>query len=63
MNEWTGVKKHLASLHFDTRASNIGINAGAITVVQRSFDQRQLFVACRHHVLEIFAAAVITLFI
>ena len=43
---------------FDASASNIVINAATITIARRSFDRRQFFLACRHYVLEICAAAV-----
>jgi hypothetical protein len=58
INEWEGVNEWLAGLCFDTTSANTGIHTGAITVIQRAFDKRLLFLACRHHILEIIASAV-----
>lgn len=62
LNEWDGVPQWLAGLCFDTTSANSGIHTGAITVVQKSFHKRLLFLACRHHMLEIIAAAVFDIF-
>jgi len=62
VRDWPGVEEHLAGLCFDTTASNTGIHAGAITVVQQAFNRRLLFLACRHHMLEICASAVFDAF-
>ena len=62
VREWPGVEEHLAGLCFDTTSSNTGIHTGAITVIQQSFNRRLLFLACRHHMLEIIAAAVFDTF-
>ena len=48
----------MAGLCFDITSSNTGIHQGAITVIQQAFDKRLLFLACRHHVLEVVASAV-----
>jgi hypothetical protein len=62
VRDWSGVEEHLAALCFDTTASNTGIHTGAITVVQQSLNRRLLFLACRHHILELCAAAVFNAF-
>jgi len=62
IRDWSWVEEHLAGLCFDTTASNTGIHTGAITVVQQSFNRRLLFLACRHHMLEICATAVFDAF-
>ena len=62
VREWAGVGEHLVGLCFDTTSSNTGIHTGAITVVQQSLKRRLLFLACRHHMLEICAAAVFDAF-
>ena len=62
VHEWKGVEDHLAALCFDTTASNTGVHTGAITVVQHSFNRRLLFLACRHHMFEIYASAVFDTF-
>ena len=35
---------------FDTTIAKAGVNSGAITFIQETFDQLLLFLACRHHV-------------
>lgn len=60
--EWPGVEEHLGALCFDTTSSNTGIHTGAITVIQQYFDRRLLFLACRHHMFEIYAASAFDLF-
>jgi len=62
LQQWPGVPEWLAGLCFDTTSANTGIHAGAITVIQKAFDKRLLFLACRHHILEIVASAVFDLF-
>ena len=56
MPEW------LAGLCFDTTSSNTGIHTFAITVIQRAFQKRLLFLPCRHHILELLSTAVFDLF-
>lgn len=62
LRQWPGVPEWLAGLCFDTTSANTGIHTGAITVIQKAFDKRLLFLACRHHILEIVASAVFDLF-
>ena len=62
IHEWPGVEAYLAGLCFDTTASNTGSHNGAITVIQKSMNRRVLFLACRHHILEICANAVFDAF-
>jgi len=58
LQDWKDVPYWLAGLCFDTTSSNTGVNTGAITIIQRAFDKRLLFLACRHHILEIISSAV-----
>lgn len=62
LQDWNGVPEWLAGLCFDTTSSNTGVHTGAISVIQKAFEKRLLFLACRHHILEIVAAAVFDLF-
>ena len=62
IHEWPDIEAHLAGLFFDTTASNPGSHNGEITVIQKSMNQRVLFLACRHHNLEICANAVFDAF-
>ena len=45
LQDWEGVSDWLAGLCFDTTSSNTGVHTGAITVIQRAFDRRLLFLA------------------
>ena len=56
--DWKDVPDWLAGLCFDTTSSNTGVHTGAIMVIQQAFDKRLMFLACRHHILEIISAAV-----
>ena len=56
IHEWSGAEQNLAGLCFDTTASNTGIHTGAITISQSFFSRRLLFLASRHHMLELYAA-------
>lgn len=58
LQQWQGVPEWLAGLCFDTTSSNTGVHNGAITVIQQKFDKRLLFLACRHHILEVVSSAV-----
>jgi hypothetical protein len=62
LQNWKDVPEWLCGLCFDTTNSNTGIHTGAITVIQRAFDKRLLFLACRHHILELLSTAVFDLF-
>jgi len=62
LRQWTGVPEYLAGLCFDITRANTGVHTGAITVIQKAFDKQLLFLACRHHILEIEASAVFDLF-
>jgi len=57
-----GVPDWLAGLCFDTTSVNTGVHSAAITVIQQAFEKHLLFLACRHHILEIVSAAVLDLF-
>ena len=62
LRQWEGVPEWLAGLCFDTTSANTGIHKGAITVIQKAFEKRLLFLACRHHMFEITAAAIFDMF-
>ena len=47
-------------LVFDTTASNTGINAGACTLIEKALGRELVWVACRHHVMEIVLLSVFT---
>lgn len=53
LREWPGLEERLTGLCFDTNTGNTGIHTGTITIVQQAFNKRLLFLACRHHLLEV----------
>ena len=63
LQQWKGVPQWLAGLCFDTTSSNTGIHTGAITVIQSMLDKHLLFLACRHHNLEILSSSLFNEFL
>ncbi len=55
--QW-GVVEDLAGMYFDTTASNTRRLAGACVLLEQEIGQFMLWLACRHHILEIVFAAV-----
>ena len=49
---------NVVALVFDTTASNSGIHNGAAKLIEESLGRKLLYLACRHHILEIFVGAV-----
>lgn len=54
--------RHIQQAAPSTTAIYTGIHTGAIIIVQEAFNKRLLFLACRHHILEIIAGAVFDMF-
>ena len=46
---------------FDTTSANTGIRKGACTILQQKLDKNMLWLACRHHILEIMLEAVVSI--
>jgi hypothetical protein len=44
-------------LCFDTTASNTGRHAGACTLIEQGLDKNLLYLACRHHIMELVVGA------
>jgi len=59
---WKDVHDWFASICFDTTSSNPGVHTGAITVIWQVHHKHVLFLACRHHILEIISATVLKQF-
>jgi hypothetical protein len=55
--EWNAAK-NIFAMGFDTTSSNTGVHAGAATLLEAKLDKKLLYLACRHHILEIVAEAV-----
>ena len=59
---WKDVHDWFASICFHTTSSNPGAHTGAITVIWQVHHKHVLFLACRHHILEIISATVLKQF-
>jgi len=52
LEEW-GVVDQVVALCFDTTASNTGYRSGACSLIEHKLNKDLLFLACRHHVMEL----------
>ena len=54
LDDWQ-LTSYIVSMGFDTTSSNTGVNKGACTLlqVQQLLDRNLLWMACRHHILEL----------
>ena len=59
LDSWNLAEKIIA-LGFDTTSSNTGINRGACTILQQLLNKQLLWLACRHHVMELVLGAAFT---
>lgn len=56
LEDW-GIGDQVCALCFDTTASNTGRHAGACALIEQRLDKDLLFLACRHHVMELVVGA------
>lgn len=56
LKDW-GVNNNVLAMGFDTTSSNTGINKGACKILQATLGKQLLWMACRHHVLELLLTA------
>ena len=56
IEEW-GVEDRVVALCFDTTASNTGQHAGACYLLEQKLGRDLLYLACRHHVMELIVGA------
>ena len=54
-----GISNRIKSMCFDTTASNTGLRKGACILLEQKMNKDMLWLACRHHVLEIMLEAVV----
>jgi hypothetical protein len=54
--EW-GITGQVAALCFDTTASNTGHRSGACSLIEQKLGKDLLYMACRHHVMELVVGA------
>lgn len=59
LSDWK-VDSHVIAMGFDTTSSNTGVNKGACKVLQEVLDQQLLWMACRHHTLELILSSAFT---
>jgi hypothetical protein len=52
------LSENIVGLSFDTTASNTGVTNGACVLLEEKIGKPLLRLACRHHVMELMAAAV-----
>ena len=52
IEEW-GVKDYIMAIGFDTTASNTGVNAGAVTLIEQYIGKACMWSACQRHVYEL----------
>jgi hypothetical protein len=57
LQEWD-ITDRVAAMSFDTTSSNTGHISGTCTTIQQKLGRELLFLACRHHVLELLVGAV-----
>lgn len=57
LQQWNIVDK-VKGLSFDTTASNTGINAGAVALLENKMARNLIHLPCRHHIYEIMLRAV-----
>ena len=52
LKQW-GLEQRVAAMCFDTTASNVGKWQGACTLVEKMLGKDLLYLACRHHIMEL----------
>ena len=51
------LSSYIIAFGFDTTSSNTGVHRGACTLLQQLLDRQLLWLACRHHILELVIGA------
>ena len=59
LDSW-GVKDKIIACGFDTTSSNTGVNNGSCTILQNLLYQQRLWLACRHHIMELIIGGAFT---
>ena len=59
LEDWC-VKDRIQAMSFDTTSSNTGLKSGACTLLEQMVGRDLLHLACRHHIMEIVVAKVLT---
>ena len=56
LHEWN-IADRVVAMSFDTTSSNTGQFSGACTLIQQKLEKDLLFLACRHHIMELLVGA------
>ena len=59
LDSW-GVADKIIACGFDTTSSNTGVNNGSCTILQNLLYQQLLWLACRHHIMELIIGGAFT---
>ena len=59
LQEWN-VQDRVVGMCFDTTASNTGCHIGACTLIEHKLGNDLLYLACRHHIMELLVGAAFT---
>lgn len=59
-SESWSISNRIKSMCFDTTASNTGLRKGACILLEQKMEKDMLWLACRHHIMEIMLEAVVT---
>ena len=54
------ISSRIKCMCFDTTAANTGLRKGACILLEQKMEKDMLWLACRHHILEIMLEAVVT---
>lgn len=56
LHEWN-IADRVVAMSFDTTSSNTGQFSGACTLIQQKLEKDLMFLACRHHIMELLVGA------
>ena len=59
LDDWE-IADRIIAIGFDTTSSNTGVHRGACTILQQLLNRQLLWLACRHHILELVVGAAFT---
>lgn len=59
LRQWN-IVEHVSGMSFDTTASNTSLKIGACSIIEKTLGRELLWLACRHHIMEIMLSAVFT---
>jgi hypothetical protein len=60
IEEWD-IVEHIVGMSFDTTSANSGVHNGAAVLLEARFGRKLLYLACRHHIMELMAESVFSI--